>query len=80
MAAANGVRKSDLPVRALSGMVMIAVAGGALWLGGWAWTVFVALVSLGVLWEWAGLVRGFVASPARRGLRWSGAAPRCSKC
>lgn len=68
MAAAEGARKSDLPVRALSAVVMVAVAGGALWLGGWAWTVFVALVALGVLAEWIGLVRGFVASPARRGL------------
>ncbi len=60
--------RSDLSVRAASGVAMVAVAGGALWLGGWAWTVFVAVVSLGVLREWVGLVRGFVASPARRGL------------
>ena len=45
-------QKSDLPVRAASAVVMIAVAGSALWLGGWVWTAFVALVALGVLWEW----------------------------
>ena len=38
---------------------MLAVAGTALWLGGWVWTLFVAAVALGVLWEWWGLARGF---------------------
>ncbi len=55
-------KKSDLGVRALSAIVMIAVAGTALWLGGWAWTLFVAAVGFGVLWEWRALVRGFVPS------------------
>jgi len=40
---------------------MLAVAGGALWLGGWFWAALCALVALGVLWEWRGLVRGFAA-------------------
>jgi phosphatidate cytidylyltransferase len=48
-------KKSDLCVRSLSAVVMFAVAGTALWLGGLAWTVFVAAVALGVLWEWWGL-------------------------
>jgi phosphatidate cytidylyltransferase len=52
-------KKSDLGVRTLSAIVMVAVAGTALWLGGWVWTAFVALVALGVLWEWWGLVRRF---------------------
>lgn len=52
-------KKSDLPVRAASAVVMIAVAGTALWLGGWWWTVFVATVALGVLWEWFALTREF---------------------
>jgi phosphatidate cytidylyltransferase len=38
---------------------MVAVAGTALWLGGWVWTVFVAAVALGVLWEWFHLVQKF---------------------
>lgn len=50
-------KKSDLGVRALSAVVMIAVAGTALWLGGWVWAAFVVAVALGVLWEWWGLVR-----------------------
>ena len=49
-------KKSDLGVRAMSAVVMVAIAGTALWLGGWWWTVFVVAVALGVLWEWLGLV------------------------
>lgn len=52
-------KNSDLPVRVASAIVMVAVAGTALWLGGWVWTVFVAAVALGVLWEWWGLTQGF---------------------
>lgn len=61
-------KKSDLGTRTLSAIVMIAVAGTALWLGGWVWTAFVAAVALGVLWEWRGLVAGFQPSPVKRGL------------
>ena len=56
MIEATQPKKSDLPVRAASAVVMIAVAGTALWLGGWWWTVFVTAVALGVLWEWLALV------------------------
>ena len=38
-------KKSDLGVRAISAIVMVAVAGTALWLGGWIWTVFVAAIA-----------------------------------
>jgi phosphatidate cytidylyltransferase len=61
-------KKSDLGVRVASALVMVAVAGTALWLGGWAWRVFVLAVALGVLWEWWGLVRGFVAGALGRTL------------
>ena len=50
-------KKSDLPVRAVSAVVMLAVAGTAVWFGGWLWTALVLLVGLGVLWEWLVLVR-----------------------
>ena len=66
MTEASPPKKSDLGVRVLSALVMVAVAGTALWLGGWFWTLFVAAVGLGVLWEWWGLVRGFVRSTAGR--------------
>lgn len=59
-------KKSDLGVRALSAIVMIAVAGTALWLGGWAWAGFVGLVALGVFWEWVRLAFAVSTSIAAR--------------
>lgn len=50
---------SDLPVRLASAIVMLVLAGGALWLGTWFWTVFVALIACGVLWEWNRLIARF---------------------
>lgn len=50
---------TDLPVRLASAIVMLVLAGGALWLGGWFWTVFVALVGCGVVWEWNRLIERF---------------------
>ena len=58
--------KSDLGVRTASAVVMIAVAGSALWLGGYWWTAFVAAVALGVLWEWWGLACAITMSAAAR--------------
>lgn len=49
--------KSDLGVRAMSAVVMVAVAGTALLIGGWLFTAMVVLVGLGVLYEWFGLTR-----------------------
>ena len=51
-------KKSDLGVRVVSAIVMLAVAGSALWLGGWVWYGFVALVAGVCLFELARLVRG----------------------
>ena len=53
---------SDLPVRLASAIVMLVVAGGALWLGGWFWTAYVVLLAGGVLWEWNRLVGRFGVS------------------
>ena len=61
-----GAKKSDLPVRAVSAVAMVAVAGATLWLGGWFWTAFVVAIALGVLWEWWGLICGFLPSMAGR--------------
>ena len=66
MTTASPPKKSDLGVRTASAVVMIAVAGGALWLGGYWWTAFVAAVALGVLWEWVKLALAFATRmPAR---------------
>ncbi len=65
MAGAEGA-KSDLGTRAVSAVVMIAVAGSALWLGGWVWPSFAVLVGLGVLYEWWGLVRAITQGVVAR--------------
>lgn len=61
-------RKSDLGVRTLSAVAMVAVSGAALWLGGVVWTAFVCAVAVGVLWEWIRLVRAGTQSPVERGI------------
>ncbi len=54
---------SDLPVRAASAAVMIAVSALAIWLGGAYWSLFVLLISAGIFWEFwrlaGGVSRGF---------------------
>ncbi len=60
------VRTSDLPVRAASALVMVAIAGCALWIGGWAWTTFAGLLGLGVFYEWASIVMRITQSLPRR--------------
>jgi phosphatidate cytidylyltransferase len=65
---AGAAKKSDLGTRAASAVIMVAVAGAALWLGGWFWIALVVAVTLGVFWEWRGLVGGFVQSAPALGL------------
>ncbi len=59
-------KKSDLGVRTLSAVVVLAVAGTALWLGGAVWIAFAGAVAAGVLWEWRALAIALTASPVRR--------------
>jgi phosphatidate cytidylyltransferase len=54
--------RSDLGVRTASGVVMMAVAIGAIMIGGYTFLIFIGLVGLGVLREWVRLVNGFVPS------------------
>lgn len=55
-------RISDLKARTISAVVMVAVAGVALWMGGWIWTLLVVAIGLGVLVEWTRLYLAFAAS------------------
>lgn len=55
-ARAASIGASDLPIRLASAIVMVVIAGGALWLGGWAWSALVIALAGGVLWEWNRLV------------------------
>lgn len=50
------IRKSDLKVRTLSAVVMLAVAGGALWAGGWVLDTFILVVTLVCYFECTTLV------------------------
>lgn len=65
-------KKSDLPTRAASAVAMVAVAGAALWLGGWFWTAFVIAIAAGVLWEMWGLVTKFAPGTPLRAIWMSG--------
>jgi phosphatidate cytidylyltransferase len=60
------VRTADLPRRAGSAVVMLAVSGTALWLGGIVWTLFVSAVAIGVYFEWSVLVLLFREKGTRR--------------
>ena len=51
--------RSDLGIRTFSGVVMMGVAIVAIWYGGNAFVALVAVVGLGVLWEFSTLVLGF---------------------
>jgi len=57
---------TDLGIRGLSAIVMLAVAGVALWLGGIVWTVLVAAIGFGVIWEFGRLVRLAEEPPLER--------------
>lgn len=59
-------KKSDLGVRAMSAVVMVLVAGTALYLGGRVFFAFALLVGAGVLWEWSRLVLAFAPGLAAR--------------
>ncbi len=52
-----GVRTSDLPKRAASAAVMLAVVALAFWIGGWAVTVLIGAVAAACFWEWQRMVR-----------------------
>ena len=59
-------RKSDLGVRVVSAVVMVSVAGTALWLGGDWWTAFVVVVALVCLGEFLRLIFMATSNPVVR--------------
>jgi phosphatidate cytidylyltransferase len=48
-------KNADLPTRAVVGVALIAVAAAALWFGGFAFWMLVAIAGLIMIHEWAGL-------------------------
>jgi phosphatidate cytidylyltransferase len=69
--AATALRQSDLGVRFLSSVLMVAVAATALWFGGMFWLLFVAVVALAVIDEWIRLALAIASTPSKR-LAWIG--------
>jgi phosphatidate cytidylyltransferase len=75
--------RSDLGIRTLSGVVALAVAIGAIWLGGWPFRIFAGLIGIGLLAEWMRLIKVFAKTPASLtvwtfgGLLYVGAAVSC---
>lgn len=57
--------RSDLPVRVASAVVMLALAGFALWQGGMVLKGFIALIGFGVFAEYAMLAAKIAPDPAR---------------
>ncbi len=68
------IKRSDLGIRTLSAVVMLAVAGTALWLGGWWFDTFVIAIGLVCLGEFIGLVLRASARPALRAVGIAGGA------
>lgn len=60
--------KSDLGVRALSAIVMVAVAGTALWLKGYTWMAFAVIVGVGAYYEWCKLAFAITDSALKRAI------------
>lgn len=48
--------RSDLGIRTASGVVMMLMAAGAIWLGGPIFALFTAAITVGLLFEWTRLV------------------------
>jgi len=53
---AAGSRGGELALRVGSALVLVPLAIGAAYLGGWPFAVFWGLAAMGVLWEWTSLV------------------------
>ena len=65
----NGeTKKSDLGVRTASAVVMVAVAGTALWLGSPVWDIFVLVVALVCMAEFFRLILKATPNPWYRGI------------
>jgi phosphatidate cytidylyltransferase len=53
---ASGLRGSELALRIGSALVLVPLAIGTAYVGGWPFAAFWGLAALGVLWEWCSLV------------------------
>jgi phosphatidate cytidylyltransferase len=58
--------RSDLGIRTLSGVVMMLVAAGAIWVGGPLFAMFIAIITVGLIFEWTKLVLKIAINPVVR--------------
>ena len=72
---AAAAKNSDLGVRTVTAIGMLAVSGLALWAGGWIWMIFVLMIGIGVWLEWSALcLQMFPPGGQRSRWRYGGAA------
>jgi phosphatidate cytidylyltransferase len=55
---AFGPRRGELALRICSALVLVPLAIGTAYLGGWPFAVFWGVAAMGVLWEWTSLTAG----------------------
>jgi phosphatidate cytidylyltransferase len=48
--------RGELALRVCSALVLVPLAVGAAYLGGWPFALFWSLAAIGVFWEWGSLV------------------------
>jgi phosphatidate cytidylyltransferase len=53
-----GLRGSELALRVCSALVLVPLAIGTAYVGGWPFAAFWGIAAIGVLWEWTSLVAG----------------------
>ncbi|MBL0924332.1 MAG: phosphatidate cytidylyltransferase [Sphingomonadaceae bacterium] len=58
--------RSDLGIRTLSGVIMMLIAAGAIWVGGPLFAIFIAVITVGLLFEWTKLVLKLTTAPVAR--------------
>ncbi len=66
------MRASDLPKRAASAAVMLAIAGSALWTGGYWFDAFVIAIALACLFELVRMIRRAAKTTACWPRAWAG--------
>lgn len=57
----GAIKKSDLKIRVISGVIMAVISIFALWAGGATFVIFAGLIGLATFWEWKNISEAFNA-------------------
>jgi phosphatidate cytidylyltransferase len=60
--------RSDLGVRTVSGVIMMAAFGLAIWIGGWFFKLVVLALSVGLVYEWIKLIIVFAQAALKKAI------------